>query len=381
MDLLEKLSDFNLLTRKEALLEVKALIQAGKIKKYREQKPWINMHLHTFHSFNYKNWSPSRVVLEAWRTGLKYAGTVDFDTLAGLQETLQAGKLLGEKVTGGFESRVFIKELEDKVINSPKEPGIFYLCGKGFRKPPEEESEEGKFFAEIKNTAQARNREVVNKLNGYLKDVTLDYEKEVMPLAPSGNPTERHIILAYLKKSKQVLREKTDEFWAEILGSEEKKISFKRTEKPQELQGEIRKKLVKFGGPGYIKAEGESFPPFERVVEMTKKAGGIPVGTWLDGTSEGESEPGRHMEFLKSRGIKIMTIIPERNYNIRDKEEKRLKVSNLNKFMEVCKKMDMPVVCGTEMNKHGQPFVDDFNQPEIAKYLSYFLRSAEIFFN
>ena len=40
----------------------------------------------------------------------------------------------------------------------------------------------------------------------------------------------------------------------------------------------------------------------------------------------------------------------------------------------------MSVVCGTEMNKYGQPFVDDFNNPVIGKYLSYFLSSTKMFF-
>ena len=71
--LLEMLSDFSGETRKDAIAKVVLLIKEGVIKRDADLKPWINLHLHTFHSYNYNNWSPARVVLEAWKTGLKYA--------------------------------------------------------------------------------------------------------------------------------------------------------------------------------------------------------------------------------------------------------------------------------------------------------------------
>src|SRR5258706_4064333 len=54
----------------------------------------VNVHLHTFFSFNARGWSPSRVVWEARKTGLQVVGTVDFDVLDALEEVLVAGDLL-----------------------------------------------------------------------------------------------------------------------------------------------------------------------------------------------------------------------------------------------------------------------------------------------
>ena len=375
--LIGELSSFDAKVRRQALFNIAELINKGEIKKYSEQKHWLNLHTHTFHSFNYKNWSPSRIVFEGWKTGLQYVGTVDFDTLAGLEETLFAGNLLDMKVTGGFESRVFIEEYKDKVINSPKEPGIYYLCGKGFKQTPSENSKEGEFFKEMKEIAQKRNKKVIEKLNEFLKEVKLDYEKDVLPLTPSGNPTERHIILAYQAKSEEALKERADNFWAAILGEKEETIENLKKDRVQDFREMMRTKLIKYGGPGYIPPEKKDFPKFDEVVEMTKNAGGIPVGTWLDGTNEGEKEPEKLIEFLKSKGLKAITIIPERNWNIKDPEEKRIKVKKLDEFMETCRKMNMPVICGTEMNKFGQPFVDDFTQSELSGYLPYFLKSTE----
>jgi hypothetical protein len=370
------LSDFDRETREKALSEIAGMVKAGKIERAAGLKSYLNLHIHTFHSYNYNNWSPARVVFEGWRTGLEYTGTVDFDTIAGLEETLLAGSLLDIKVISGFESRVFIEEMKDRVINSPNEPGIYYLCGKGFKKAPAVESEEGRFFIDIKETAQRRNRQVIDKLNGYLKEVRIDYERDVLPLTPSDNPTERHIVEAYQKRSEEVLDKRVDRFWAGILNISEEEVCNLRTQNTADFQEALRKKLIKYGGPGYVLPEKENFPLFDRVVQMIEKAGGIPTGTWLDGTNPGEENPAGLLEFLQGKGIRVIDIIPDRNYNIINPKEKEIKVKNLNEFMDACKKVNMPVVCGTEMNKHGQPFVDDFTNPALSPHLSYFLSSV-----
>jgi len=379
-EILEDISNFDKEIREKKFLELVELIKKGKIERDYEYKGYLNAHIHTFHSFNYKNWSPFRIVFEAWKKGLLYTGTVDFDTLSGIEETLLAGKFLEIKVIGGFESRVFLKEMKDKVINSPNEPGIFYLCGKGFKKVPEKNSGEWKFFENLKKIAQDRNKKVIDKINNYLSEVKIDYKEDVLPLTPSENPTERHIILAYYIKSKNNLGEKFYDFWSEVLNIEKEKIEEIENENMSQLYEVIRQKLIKFGGPGYVKAESSDFPLFDDVVKMVVKAEGIPIGTWLDGTNEGERSPEFFIELLKEKGIKGITIIPERNWNIKDKMEKEIKVKNLDKFMETCIKMNMPVICGTEMNKYGQPFVDNFKVPEISKYLGYFIKSFENLF-
>jgi len=375
----EKLLSFNFEERKEALYDLKKTIKRGEIEKV-SHKPYLNLHIHSFHSFNYKNWSPSRIVFEGWRYNLQYTGVVDFDTLVAIEETLLAGEILNMNVVCGFESRVFLPELKDKVINSPKEPGIYYLCGKGFKKKVEENSKEGKFFLKLKEIAQNRNKKVIKKLNEFLKDVKIEFEKDLLPLTPSNNPTERHIVVAYQRKSEEILGEKVDDFWAEILKMEKQQIEKLRKEKVEDFQETLRKKLIKYGGPAYIPPEIENFPVFDEVVEMTEKAGGIPIGTWLDGTNQGEENPEYLIELLKSKKIKGITIIPERNWNIKDQKEREIKIKKLEEFMETCIKMNMPVICGTEMNKFGQPFIDDFSQPVLSKYLPYFMESASTLF-
>ncbi|MCM8818453.1 MAG: hypothetical protein NC915_03120 [Candidatus Omnitrophica bacterium] len=377
----ELLSNFNLKIRKKAFLKVVELIKNGQIKKDNEFKNSLNIHIHTFHSFNYKNWSPLRVVFEGWKKGLLFLGTVDFDTLEGVEETLWAGRLLSFKVVSGFETRVFLREMKDMVINSPNEPGIFYLCGKGFEKIPKENSKAGIYFEKLKMIAQERNKKIIEKINDYLNIIKVDYERDVLPLTPSQNPTERHIVLAYSKKSELILKEKAIDFWSDILGIKKEKIIELKSRNLGQFYEIIRMKLIKIGGPGYIKPESSDFPLFDEVVEIIEKAGGVPVGTYLDGTSEGEKNPEFLIELLKNKKIKGITVIPERNWNIKDENEKKLKLKKFDEFITVCKKMNMPVICGTEMNKYGQPFVDNFSRSEISKYLEYFIKSFKIIFS
>ena len=58
------------------------------------------------------------------------------------------------------------------------------------------------------------------------------------------------------------------------------------------------------------------------------------------------------------------------------KKEKEIKVKNLHELMKTAKELNLPVVPGTEMNKYGQKFVDDFNVPELKSYIEYFRQSS-----
>ena len=39
------------------------------------------------------------------------------------------------------------------------------------------------------------------RVNAYLDPVELDFERDVMPLTPNGNATERHLCEAYERKA------------------------------------------------------------------------------------------------------------------------------------------------------------------------------------
>lgn len=375
--LVEQLDSFDAGERRSALEELARRARAGAIER-QEPEGWINLHSHTFFSYNGYGYSPSRFAWEAWRRGLEVAGIVDFDVLDGTEEFLKAGRLLGLKTTAGFETRVFIPEYSDRVINSPKEPGVYYLVGTGFVTPPEEGTQASKTLADMKERAQERNREMMRKVNDYLDEVQLNYENDVVPLTVAGNVTERHMVAAYEKKAREVAESEEEliSFWAKKLNESGEKIRGLIDDIPA-LKGLIRSKLMKHGGVGYAQPDAGSFPTLQKVNDLTLSCDAIPSGCWLNGTSEGEKHPVKHFSFLRDKGCVTITIIPDRNWNV-PADEREEKVLKLNEAISAAGELDLPILVGTEMNKYGNRFVDDFSSEAIATHLETFRRGAHI---
>jgi hypothetical protein len=85
---------------------------------------------------------------------------------------------------------------------------------------------------------------------------------------------------------------------------------------------------------------------------------------------------GAMLAFMVKKGITALNIIPDRNWNLKDSNEKALKVAKLREAVEAAREMDLPLCIGTEMNKAGQPFVDDFESPELAPFVGDFRKGA-----
>ena len=77
-----------------------------------------------------------------------------------------------------------------------------------------------------------------------------------------------------------------------------------------------------------------------------------------------------------AKGVVAMNIIPDRNWNIADSEERREKTRNLNHVVQLARDLDLPLNVGTEMNKRGQKLVDDYNAAELAPLRQAFLDGA-----
>ncbi|MGE5530723.1 MAG: hypothetical protein ACM3VW_01230, partial [Bacteroidota bacterium] len=104
----------------------------------------------------------------------------------------------------------------------------------------------------------------------------------------------------------------------------------------------------------------------------------IPMVTWLDGTSEGEKDGRAMLECLTAKGCAALNIVPDRNWNYKDPEQKALKVANLEAVVEAADDMGLPINIGTEMNKAGLPFVDDLSGEVLSRFKQSFLRGARI---
>lgn len=371
-ELERKLDSFDASQRKEALSELyeKALTERISLPKIGTD---VNIHCHTFFSYNAYGYSPSKFAWLSRKAGLAVAGVVDFDVLDALEEFTDACRLLGLKGTAGLESRVFVPEFADKVINSPGEPGISYHMGVGFPSAAVPENQQA-FLAGLRKTAQERNQDLMGRVNAHLHPVELDYERDVLILTPSGNATERHMCLAYARKAMDVLSsaDKAVEFWSEKLGVE---VKVSELPESKDLLNKIRAKTMKRGGVGYIQPDHGSFPRMADLNAFILASGGIPVHTWLDGTSNGEQEIESLLDVAMSTGAAAINVIPDRNYTPGSPDEK---LKNLYDVVEVAQKRHLPVVMGTEMNSPGQKFVDDFRSEELKPLAPIFLKGAHI---
>ena len=372
----DQLNSFDLFARKQALDELARRVKSSEIN-VPDLKNEVNLHYHTFFSYNANGWSPSRIAWEARKYGLAVAGIVDFDVLDGMEEFLEAGETIGIRATAALETRVFVSELGDQVMSSPNEPGIAYYMGAGFFSMPDAGTKAAEILQTMRDMATRRNVLMMERVNAYLEAVQLNYDADVIPLTPSGNATERHILAAYDAKSRQVFSDESSlaEFWSRVLDMPQADTPALIADTPK-FHDKMRAKLMKFGGVGYVSPTTDTFPPIELTIEMMQDMGALPMITWLDGTNPGEADAETFLGTLAAKGSVAMNIIPDRNWNIKDSADKQIKIDNLAKVIKAARELDLPLCVGTEMNKAGLPFVDDFSAVELQPYIDDFIEGA-----
>jgi len=373
-ELERQLDSFDPPERRRALHELMDLVEAGKLE-FPETGLWTNLHFHTFYSYNSRGYSPSKVAWLARRAGLAAAGVIDFDVLDALDEFYEASDLVGLESSVGIETRVFVPEFADAVINSPGEPGIAYHMGSGMPRAQAPVAF-ADFSGRLRRMPAERNKGLVERVNRFLDPVKVDYETDVIPLTPAGNATERHICVAYARKARSAFPSdvELERFWQGKLGG---KAHLSDMPEGRNLLNLLRALTMKRAGIGYVEPDAGSFPTMAEVNEFTLAAGGIPTLAWLDGTSDGEAQIDKLLDVAMATGVAAVNIIPDRNYTPGLGRQDR-KCRNLYEFVELACRLDLPVVVGTEMNSPGQKFVDDFDTEELAPLVPVFLRGAHI---
>ncbi len=375
ISLAHDLNDFEAGIRREALAELNALARAGVIQLL-EPADVANMHCHTFFSYNAYGYSPSGLAWLGKEEGYKLQGIVDFDVLDGVDEWLAACDLVGLRGSAGMETRAFVPEFADSVINSPGEPGVTYHMGIGFTSSAIPDSV-AHIADDLRHRARQRNLGMLQRVNAYLDPVTLDYEADVLPLTPNGNATERHMVVAYVRTAERM----TDDpaaFWADKLDAPRADIVELMGESGDGpgLQNLIRAKLMKRGGVGYVQPGPDTFPTIEEFHSLIEACGALPCAAWLDGTTAGEQRMEELLTLLIDKGVVALNIVPDRNWNFADAAVRKQKVENLYQVVELAQKLDLPINVGTEMNSFGNKLVDDFDAPELAPVRQAFLDGA-----
>ena len=364
-----QLNDFSPATRMQALQALIASAEpAG------TPQAAVNLHCHTFFSFNAYGYSPTGLACLARQRGFQVLGIVDFDVLDGVEEFLSACELLGVRGSAGMETRVFIPEFASRETNSPGEPGVYYTMGIGFPTSAAPAAA-APILTDMRQRAEARNRAMLARINAFLAPVAVDYDRDVLPLTPAGNATERHMLVAYQQAAARRFPDPAS-FWAEKLGLAPEQVAAQIAD-PVKFPATLRAKLMKRGGVGYVQPGAGSFPSVEEVNRMIVACGALPCATWLDGTSAGEQAEEELLSLLIPKGAVALNIVPDRNWNIADAEKRRMLVQKLYDVVVLAARLDLPLNIGTEMNAPGQRLIDDFDAPELAPVRQAFLDGAD----
>ena len=337
----------------------------------------VNMHCHTFFSYNAYGFSPTGLAWLARQRGFKAMGIVDFDVLNGVDEFLRACELLDVRGSAGMETRVFIPEFASRDINSPGEPGVYYYMGIGFCSTQSPVTA-APILNNMRQRAEDRNRTMLARINVFLSPLTVNYERDVLPLTPVGDATERHMLAAYMQVATGRFPDPVP-FWAEKLQLSPEQVAAQIGDSAR-FTNTLRAKLMKGGGVGYTLPGPGTFPLLDEVNRLIVACGALPCATWLDGSSVGEQAEEELLSLLISKGVVALNIVPDRNWNIPDPDKRHSKVQKLYEVVALAGKLDLPLNVGTEMNAPGQKLVDDFEVPELAPVRQAFLDGADFIY-
>lgn len=336
-------------------------------------QPVCNMHCHTFYSFNAYGYSPTGTAWLARENGWPLMGLIDFDVLDGVDEFLSACDASGVRGSCGIETRTFFPEFSTRETSSPGEPGVFYHIGLGFTsgKAP---AEAQPMLDDLRKRSRERNLGVLSRVNAHLAPITVDYERDVLPLTPAGNATERHMVEAYIRAVETGAPDVVG-FWADRLNMARSEVE-KMMSTPASYRNTVRMKLMKKGAVGYVQPDSGSFPGLNEVTRFIQQCGALPCYGWVDGFSEGEQAVDELLSIVIPKGVVIANLVPDRNWNFADSKTRAAKAEKMHEFVATLKALDLPINVGTEMNSPGNKKMDDFDVPEMEVHRQDFLDGA-----
>lgn len=371
----KRLNEFNPQTRRDTLAALAAL-EGGALP---EDGRDVNMHCHSFFSYNADGWSPTRIAWECRKHGLYAAGLCDFDVLDGLDEFLTAGRTIGLRTAVHLETRAFLREFATSDINSPGEPGVIYIMGAGFCNLPANTAPTGQMLDRLRQSARARNEALIGRINNHVPEIALNYTHDVLPLTPRNVATERHIIRAYTAAGRKAFADPVARavFWSPLLKRTPEVCRALELDLPL-FEEAVRGALAKRGGIGYQQPDEHTFPLADDFITWVYDCHAIPTIAWLDGISCGEADCNVMLDLLCGKGCAALNIVPDRNWNIKKPEEKAIKVAKLNEIVTAAMARNLPINIGTEMNRAGLPFADDLSGPVLNRYAAVFTQGAQI---
>lgn len=347
--------------RLEALRGLAAMIADGKIAREGDGS-WVNNHIHTSYSFS--PYTPTSAVFYAWRAGLGTAGIMDHDSVGGIYEFLEAGRIMNMPVTCGFECRVSVKgtPLEGRRINNPDQRSCAYLAMHGI--PHQSVPEAARVLEGIREKRNERNRKMCERINALTADygIELDFDRDVYPLSMAhegGSITERHILFGLTKKITARYPDRADacdfiEKMTSPLGSvREKLMSAPDNFYEYDILGVLKGHMVeKF----YIDAD-EELMHISEFTALARRLGAISAYAYLGDVGESPTGDKKAQKFeddyldelfatLSEQGFSAVTYMPSRNTP-----------EQLREIMRRCDENGLFQISGEDINSPRQSFI------------------------
>ena len=280
----------------------------------------VNAHVHTPYSF-----SAFRDLEEPFRKavdeGVEALGINDFNTVRGYDEFYGYAVKYGVFPLFNIE---FIGLLEEKqkegiLVNDPNNPGRTYFSGKGLRFPwvPPQGYED--LLDDLVTRGSEQVARMVARLNDWfaetVPEVRLSFEQIKKELAVDL-VRERHVARAVrmaVEKTGGPLQQA--DVYTRMFGGVPLAAP---PEDAAAVENEIRSRLLKKGGGGYIPEDPQAFLPVDRIIDFILKAGGIPCYPVLLDDADGnitdfERDKIRLAEELEAMHVFAVEFIPGRN--------------------------------------------------------------------
>ena len=325
----------------------------------------VNNHIHTRYSFS--PYSPSAAAWQAAQAGLKAAGIMDHDSIAGAEEMLDACKIIGIGSTAGFELRVDCLNtgLAGRKINNPDSLSIAYMAIHGIPRPAI--LRVARFLEPLQKARNLRNRAMVVLLNERLNALgvpVIDFERDVYVCslaAQGGAITERHILSALAQKL------------IDRYGREGRVVGFLKDSLQLELPAKMVAVLSDPANPHYlydllgilkasflpsffIQPGSDECIPVRQAVNFALQIGAIPAYAYLGdvtasptGDKKAEKFEDDYLDLLFDElvtlGFRAVTYMPPRN-----------SLAQLQRVQGLCARHGLMEISGVDINSSRQSF-------------------------
>jgi len=332
----------------------------------------VNNHIHT--TFSFSPYTPAKAVYTACMSKLSAVGIVDHDSVGGIPEFREAGRIMGIPTTAGFEFRAGFEDtpLEGRRLNNPDQAGVAYMAVHGLADAKLAAAEA--LLKPIREARGARNLLMCEKLSG-IAGVELDYEKDVVPLSErknGGAVTERHILCAL--SLKLIGRYGAGERLRDMLAARPE-IGGENAAKLKEPDGQlflydlIGALKSGFVEAFYMPAGAEECPNVREFVRFAGDTDSILAYAYLGDIQNSVTGDKKAQKFedgyldelfevLQGLGVRAVTYMPARNTR-----------EQLARARGLCERYGMLQISGEDINSPRQPFISEASKDPYYKNL------------